>query len=52
MVKDKVTHGEIEEFRAKIRKTDGKLNLKDLRALNSVYKREYVGMVLNEDKVI
>ena len=52
MAKDNVCQGEIDEFNAKIRTSDGKLNLKDLKALNSVYKQEYIGMVLDEDKAI
>ena len=52
MAKNKVNQEQIDEFANKIRKDDGKLNLSDLKKLNSVYKREYINMVVEEDKTV
>jgi hypothetical protein len=52
MAKDKTNQDDVDAFKLKIKQTDGKLNLADLRKLNSVYKREYVEMVIDEDKAI
>ena len=52
MHKNKVDQEKIDEFNKKIRTDTGKLNLGDLKKLNSVYKREYINMVVEDDRVI
>jgi hypothetical protein len=52
LVENKATEEKIDEFNKKIRSDDGKLNVLDLKKLNSVYKREYIGMVMEDDKAI
>lgn len=52
MIENKATKEKIDEFNKKIRKDDGKLNVLDLKALNSVFKREYINMVMEDDKAI
>ena len=52
LIKNKANKERIDEFNKKIRTNDGKLNLFDLKKLNSVYKREYIGMVINDDNAL
>ena len=52
MVANKATKEKIAAFNERIHGKDGSIALKDLRNLNSVYKREYVKMVLEEDNAI
>ena len=47
--KNKVSDEQLEEFNKKIRNPSGKLAYSDLKKLNSVYKRNYVNMVTQED---
>ena len=52
MIKNKVKQEELDEFNLKIRQDDGKLSLFDLKKLNSVYKKEYVSMVMHDDTAL
>ena len=49
MIENKATQEKINEFNKKIREDDGKLSLLDLKKLDSVYKREYIKMVVEKD---
>ena len=46
MVSNKVTKDKIDAFNVKIHKEDGSITLENLKKLNSVFKREYIKMVL------
>ena len=40
------------DFNLKIREPGGKLSMGDLKGINSVYKRDYISMVVEEDDQI
>ena len=52
MRQNKVTQDKIDAFNKKIHSEGGRLPLVDLRKLDSVYKKEYAKMIIEEDDAI
>ena len=41
-----------EEFKAKVKSDDSGLTILDLKKLNSVYKREYINIIMEDEKLV